>query len=172
MNGHILKSQSWKTLHPYCHVSAKGQMTALRSYSATCTFLRTTHKMGWRQSLFQEPSVNTCLFYTCYCHLNGPLWGKNAPLCHLCHYPHGPEYPSFTSAVPLTFSWQHLTKLPDPKQTSALPRNHSKFFPLHFHMISCCICTLIIIICMYLSPQSYSKLLQAKECVSGLSHST
>lgn len=55
-------------------------MTALRSYSATCTFLRTTHKLRWRQSLFQEPSINTYLFYTCYCHVNGPLWGKNVPL--------------------------------------------------------------------------------------------
>lgn len=132
MNGHILKSQSWKTLHPHCR--AKGQMTALRSCPATCTFPRTTHKMGWRQSSFQEPSIIAYL-------LSPATVPSMSHVCHLRHYSHDPQYPSFTSAAPLTFTWKHLTKLPGPKQMSAFPRNHSKNFPLYFHVISYCLCT-------------------------------
>lgn len=118
-----------------------------RSCSATCTFLRAIHQMWWRQSLFQEPSINVDLFPL------ATVPSKIPPSDHLFHSSHNPEYPSFTSTALLTFTCQHLTNLQDPKQMPPLPWNHSwilswnsNFLPLCFHMISYCICTWIIII--------------------------
>lgn len=121
-----------KTLHPHCR--AKGQMTALRSCPATCTFSRTTHKMGWRQSSFQEPSIIAYL-----------LSPATVPsMSHVCHLRHYSPWPTISF---LHFSCSPYFHLETSNQTAKvqnkcqLSQETIQNFPLYFHVISYCLCT-------------------------------
>lgn len=139
MKDHIPKLSSRKRLHPYCHASAKGQM----SHSVTCTFLRAIYQMWWRQNLFQEPSING------YC----PLW--NILLWSFVSQFPWPRMSFLPSHCSPYLYWQDLTNLQDPGQMPLLPWSNSwilnwiiRFLPLcspdefllHLHLNYNCLC--------------------------------